>query len=243
VGKTDRTNWLGGWFLAVVVTLALAGLLSAMHGIALKYPDGWGPRESEPDPPTWARIGAWTVFGLVLLSFPFPWLFDWFNELVRGRNACSHAWANVESLLKRRYDLIPNLVEVVRGYAQHERGALEAVTNARSQALAIRSSDVNARAQAESKLTNVVHRLVIATEAYPNLKADHHFQRLMGELIGTENALAAARGTYNEAVAAYENVRQSIPTNLVAKLLRFQPRAYFSIPSFEAVNPQVRFAD
>ena len=163
-----------------------------------------------------------------------------YNRFVRLRNRADNAWAQVDVQLRRRYDLIPNLVETVKGYASHERETFERVTQARSAGIEART--VNDQAQAENMLTQALGRLFALSEAYPNLKADTSFLRLQEELSSTENKISFARQHYNDSVGRYETSRQVFPTNIVAGAFNFQARQYFEIEAAEAREaPKVSF--
>ena len=149
-----------------------------------------------------------------------------YNGLVRLRNQVQNAWAAIDVQLRRRYDLIPNLVETVKGYASHERETLEAVTQARAKAMAA-SGGAGDQAAAESELSQALFNLRAVAESYPDLKADRNFAQLQDELTNTENRIAGARQGYNEAVRRYDTKRQSIPTNIVAGLANFETHEYF----------------
>lgn len=179
------------------------------------------------------------VFVLVLL-----WFIGMYNVLVRRRIDCDNGWSQVDVQLKRRYDLIPNLVETVKGYAAHEKGTLEAVINARSRAAAVGGGAAQAgqRAEAEGMLTQALGRLFALSEAYPDLKANTNFARLQEELASTENKIGFARQHYNDCVARYEESRQSFPTNIVAGAFNFDRREYFKLDEPAAREaPKVSF--
>jgi LemA protein len=163
-----------------------------------------------------------------------------YNRLVRLRNRAENAWAQVEVQLKRRHDLIPNLVETVKGYAAHERATFDSVTEARSSA--VQAKTVEQQAAAESGLTAALGRLFAVAEAYPQLRASENFQQLQGELEETEDKIAVARQLYNDAVLAYDNARETVPTSLVAGTLGFRPRPYFEIDDSSRALPQADFA-
>ena len=165
----------------------------------------------------------WIVIGLVvLLVIVFVVLY---NKLVRLRNRVDEAWAQIDVQLRRRYDLIPNLVETVKGYAAHERETLEAVVAARRQA--VDATGVEQQAQAENMLTGALRQLFALAEAYPDLKANQNFLALQEELTGTEGRIAFSRQFYNEQTLAYDNARESFPTNIVAGAFNFESREYF----------------
>ena len=148
-----------------------------------------------------------------------------YNTLVKLRNQVQNAWAQIDVQLKRRYDLIPNLVETVKGYASHERETFEAVTQARAKAMAAES--VGERAQAEAELSQSLFNLRAVAEAYPDLKANQNFAQLQDELTNTEDRIASSRQAYNDAVRRYDTRRQSIPHNIVASIGNFAPYEYF----------------
>lgn len=163
-----------------------------------------------------------------------------YNKLVRLRNRVDEAYAQVDVQLKRRYDLIPNLVETVKGYAAHERGTLEAVTAARSAAAS--ASGVAATAEANSALTGALGRLFAVAEAYPDLKASTTFLDLQEQLTTTENQIGFARQFYNDSVRALNTAIETFPTLLVAGLAKATRREYFEVED-EAVRsvPKVQF--
>ncbi len=183
------------------------------------------------------------VAGLVclVLVLVLAWGLGAYNRLVRQRNQVDAAWAQIDVQLKRRYDLIPNLVETVKGYAAHERGTLDAVVQARNTAVAVAGEGTAARAQAENALTQTLGRLFALAEAYPNLKANENFLSLQGELSTTEDKIAYARQFFNSAVQTYNTSVQSIPTNIVAGVGGFRARDLFQTMGEERGPVQVRF--
>jgi LemA protein len=185
-----------------------------------------------------AVVVAIVVIALVLLIALILALV--YNRLVRLRNRSENAWAQVDVQLRRRYDLIPNLVEAVKGYAAHERGVFEEVTQARAQAEQARG--VGRQAQAEDTLTQALGRLIAVAENYPQLRASENFAQLQGSLEETENRIAVSRQVYNDTVLTYENAREQVPTNLVAGAFGFAPREYFEIELGDAAReaPAVR---
>ena len=162
-----------------------------------------------------------------------------YNRLVRLRNRAENAWAQVDVQLRRRYDLVPNLVETVKGYAAHERETFEAVTNARARAQAAQGPVE--QAQAEGLLGQALGRLFAVAEDYPELRASENFRELQSELEETEGRIAVARQIYNDTVLTYDTALESVPTNVVAGLFNFQPRPYFEIEEPAREAPQVRF--
>ncbi len=162
------------------------------------------------------------VVGIVLLVA--IWLY---NSLVRARNRVDEAWAQIDVQLTRRHDLIPNLVEVVKAYAAHERQVLEEVTRARAEAVG--AHGVGQQAQAEAHLDGALRSLFAVSEAYPDLKASQNFLELQRELTSTEDRIAYSRQYYNSAVQRYDTRRQTLPTSLVARLASFEDREYFEV--------------
>jgi LemA protein len=163
-----------------------------------------------------------------------------YNKLVRLRNHCENAWAQVDVQLRRRYDLIPNLVETVKGYAAHERETFEEVTKARTAAQ--QAQGVQEQAQAENMLTQAIGRLFAVAEQYPQLRATENFQQLQAQLAETEQKIAVARQIYNDAVLTYDNALETVPTNVVAGIFNFEPREYFEVEEPTAREaPRVQF--
>ena len=163
-----------------------------------------------------------------------------YNRLVRLRNRTENAWAQVDVQLRRRYDLIPNLVEAVKGYAAHERETFENVTNAR--AAAQQAQGVEQQAQAENVLTAALGRLFAVAEAYPQLRATENFQQLQAQLTETEQKIAVSRQVYNDTVLTYDNALETVPTSIVAGLFHFEPRAYFEAEGAAREAPAVQFS-
>ncbi len=170
-----------------------------------------------------------------------------YNRLVALRQNCNQAFADIDVQLKQRHDLIPNLVETVKGYAAHEKGTLEAVIAARNSAVtAERTGDPKAMAQAEGMLGAALGRLIALAEAYPDLKANANFQQLQAELSDIENKLAAARRFFNNAIGEYNTSREQFPAVLLAGPFGFGPREFFDVgadnrASMDAAPPQVKF--
>lgn len=148
-----------------------------------------------------------------------------YNGLIRGRNQVENAWSQIDVQLKRRHDLIPNLVETVKGYAAHEKSTLEAVISARSAAMS--ATSVADKAQAENVISGALKSLFALSEAYPDLKANANFQQLQSELSSTEDRIAYARQFYNDNVRAYNTKIQVFPTVLIANAFSFAAREYF----------------
>ena len=162
-----------------------------------------------------------------------------YNRLVRLRNRVDNAWAQVDVQLRRRYDLIPNLVETVKGYAAHERQTFEAVTEARTRAQA--AGTVQDQAQAENLLSQALGRLFAVAEDYPELQADENFRELQEELAQTENRIAVSRQVYNDTVLTYNNAIQTVPGLLVAAPFGFTKRDFFEAEETQREAPRVAF--
>ena len=176
-------------------------------------------------------VAVLIVIALVLVSL--------YNRLVRLRNRAENAWSQVDVQLRRRYDLVPNLVETVKGYASHERTTLEEVTRARAAAQDART--VPEQAQAENMLTAAIGRLFALVEQYPELRASEGFRQLQAQLEDIEGKIAIARQIYNDAVLSYDNALESVPTNVVASAFHFEPRPYFEIEEPAREAPRVAF--
>lgn len=165
-----------------------------------------------------------------------------YNGLVRSRNRVDNAWSQIDVQLKRRYDLIPNLVETVKGYAAHEKSTLEAVTQARANAMnAQEGGNVAQQAQAENALTGALKSLFAVSEAYPDLKANQNFLQLQEELTSTEDRIAYARQFYNDSVLNYNNSIQTFPRNTLAGMFNFEKREFFEGAPEETGPVKVEF--
>jgi len=182
-------------------------------------------------------LAVWIVLGLIGLVLLYGIVT--YNRLVRARVRTENAWSQIDVQLRRRYDLIPNLVEAVKGYAAHEREVFEEVTQARAQAQA--ASGVKDQAQAENQLTAGIRRLIAVAENYPQLKASQNFLALQEELTGTESKIAFARQFYNDQVQSLNTLIQSFPSRVVASLGGFQPREFFDIEEPARGPVTVRF--
>ena len=186
-------------------------------------------------------MGWWILLIVIVVIAIF--LVITYNRLVSLRQVVGQSWSDVSVQLKQRHDLVPNLVETVKGYAAHERGTLEAVTQARNAAVA--ASTPQAQAAAENMLSGALRQLFALCEAYPDLKASKNFQQLQSDLSDLENKIAAARRFFNNAVQEYNSAIQQFPAVLVAGSLGFAPRTFFDVDESEraAVNaaPQVKF--
>jgi LemA protein len=170
-------------------------------------------------------LGIWIVLGLLVVAALY--VVYAYNRLVRLRVNVDNAWSQIDVQLRRRYDLIPNLVESVKGYAGHEREVFEEVTRARSQAQG--ASGVRDQADAENQVTTSLRQLLAVAENYPDLKANQNFLALQEELTGTESKIAYARQFYNDEVAKLNTKIQAFPSSVIAGMGKFQPREFFEI--------------
>jgi LemA protein len=182
-------------------------------------------------------VAVIVVVVLVVLVLLFFWL--GYNGLVRRRNQVDNAWSQIDVQLKRRHDLIPNLVEAVKGYAAHERGTFEAVTAARANA--INAQGPEQTAAAENQLTGALKSLFAVAEAYPDLKANQNFLQLQEELTATEDKVAYARQFYNASVLTYTTKIQQVPTVLLAGMFNFTKRDFFDAEPGDTEPVQVQF--
>ena len=165
-----------------------------------------------------------------------------YNRLVRLRNQVRNAWAQIDVQLKRRYDLVPNLIETVKGYMKHERETLEAVTKARNLAQQAASSGAGERAKVDGELSSALARLLAVVERYPDLKANQNFLALQEELTSTENKIGFSRQFYNDSVLRYNNQTQVFPSNLVASVTGFKASEFFEVTvAEERKAPTVSF--
>jgi LemA protein len=180
----------------------------------------------------WIVIAIVVVLVLVVVAV--------YNRLVRLRNRAENAWAQVDVQLRRRYDLIPNLVEAVKGYASHERATFEEVTKARTAAQ--QAQTVEEQGKAENLLTQAIGRLFAVAEAYPQLRATENFQQLQSQLEETETKIAVSRQVYNDSVLTYDTALETVPTNIVGNLFSFKARQYFEVEEPAAREaPRVQF--
>jgi LemA protein len=176
--------------------------------------------------------------GLIILAV-LAFVVMIYNRLITLRNRVDNAWAQIDVQLKRRYDLIPNLVETVKGYMKHERETLESVTKYRAQLV---TGGIEDRAQANNMLTQALKSVFAVAENYPKLVANENFKMLQDELAGTENKVAYIRTAYNDSVLEYDNALQVFPNNLIAGMLNFKEKPYFTAPEEEKAAPKVKFS-
>jgi LemA protein len=180
----------------------------------------------------------WILAGLVVLGALAALLL--YNRMVARRNAVDNSWAQIEAALQRRHDLIPNLVESVKGYAKHEQSTFEDVTKARSTAVDAKSPP--RQAAAEDALTGAIGRLMAVAEQYPQLRATENFQQLQSQLSETEDQIQITRRVYNDTVQTYNTMIQQFPASILANGFNFQPRAFFDAKAEDEAVPEVSFA-
>ncbi len=184
---------------------------------------------------------VYIIIGIVvLLIFLFA---GTYNSLVRLRNRVRNAWAQIDVQLKRRHDLIPNLVETAKGYMKHERGTFEAVTKARNLAQKAVGTGVGAQSKAEGELSGALARLLVVVENYPDLKANQNFLALQEELTSTENKISFSRQFYNDSILRYNNKTQMFPSNVMAGMMGFKASEFFEVEAAEEREaPKVSFS-
>ena len=180
------------------------------------------------------------IIVLIVIVIILLYFIGMYNSLVKLRNQVRNAWSQIDVQLKRRHDLIPNLIETVKGYMVHERETLQNVTNARAQAMG--AGTVGEKAKAESLLGGALGRLQIAVEAYPDLKANQNFLALQEELTSTENKISYSRQSYNDQVLFFNNKIQMFPSNIVAGMFKFNEAEFFELEDVkEKEVPKVSF--
>ena len=176
------------------------------------------------------------VFFVAVVVAAF-WIMGMYNSLVRARNEVNNAWSQIDVQLNRRHDLIPNLVETVKGYMTHERETLEAVVKARQQAVQISGDNIADKARVENQLSQTLRSLFAVSENYPQLKANENFLALQEELTSTENKISFARQYYNDSVLNLNNRIQMFPTNIFANMFNFKQGTFFQVEQAEARQP------
>jgi LemA protein len=181
---------------------------------------------------------TWVILGIIVLLVIVAIVA--YNSLIRSRNQVENAWSQIDVQLKRRIDLIPNLVETVKAYAAHEKQTLDAVIQARNAAMTA-TSDPHAQAAADNQMTGALRQLFALSEAYPDLKANQNFLALQEELSATEGRVAYARQFYNDTVLNYNNKLQAFPTVILANMLKFAKREYFEADEGSREVPKVGF--
>ncbi len=181
----------------------------------------------------------WWLILIIVVVLIVLWAISVYNKLVALRNRVKDQWAQIDVQLKRRFDLIPNLVETVKGYTKHESETLEAVIKARNTYVSATLPEDQMKADGE--LTQAISKLFALTESYPDLKANTNFQALQQELTETESKIAAARQFYNDTVMVYNNKVSMVPSNIIASLFKFNKEAFFEANETERQNVQVKF--
>jgi LemA protein len=186
-------------------------------------------------------LALWIILGIIGVLLILFWAT--YNGLVRLRNQVKNAWAQIDVQLKRRHDLIPNLMETVKGYMKHERETMEAVTKARNLAQQLSSAGAAERGKAEGELSSALARLLAVVERYPDLKANQNFLALQEELASTENKISFSRQYYNDSVLSYNNKTQMFPSNIIASMTGFKASEFFEVTlAAEREAPKVSFA-
>ncbi len=185
--------------------------------------------------------GLLTVAVIIAIIFAIPFFYvkATYNHLIQLDEEVKAAWAQVENQLQRRYDLIPNYVEVVKGYAAHEKDVLVRVTEARAKVA--RASSISDKIRANNELSSALSRLMLVVERYPELKANANFIRLQDELAGTENRIAVERRRFNESVRRYNTEIRSFPTNIIAGFFGFHEKDFFKVPKEKQAVPKIKF--
>ncbi len=181
----------------------------------------------------------WWVVLIIVVVLIVLWAISVYNKLIALRNRVKDQWAQIDVQLKRRFDLIPNLVETVKGYTKHESETLEAVIKARNTYVSATLPEDQMKADGE--LTKAISKLFALTESYPELKANTNFQALQQELTETESKIASARQFYNDTVMVYNNKVAMVPSNIIASLFKFEKEAFFEANETERQNVQVKF--
>lgn len=181
----------------------------------------------------------WIIILIAVVAIIVLFVINTYNTLVGLRNKVKDQWAQIDVQLKRRFDLIPNLVETVKGYAKHESSTLEAVVKARNTYLS--ASTPEAQMKADGELTQAITKLFALSEAYPELKANENFKQLQSELTSTEDKISYARQFYNDIVMKYNNKIEMFPSNIVAGMFNFKAQAFFEVNEEERQNVKVQF--
>ncbi|MDY3948621.1 MAG: LemA family protein [Bacilli bacterium] len=181
----------------------------------------------------------WVIILIAVVAIIVLFVINTYNTLVGLRNKVKDQWAQIDVQLKRRFDLIPNLVETVKGYAKHESDTLEAVVKARNTYLS--ASTPEAQMKADGELTQAITKLFALSEAYPELKANENFKQLQSELTSTEDKISYARQFYNDIVMKYNNKIEMFPSNIVAGMFNFKTQAFFEVNEEERQNVKVQF--
>jgi len=181
------------------------------------------------------------VVGIIIVAL-ISFVISNYNGLVDLRNKVKDQWAQIDVQLKRRFDLIPNLVEVVKGYASHEEETFVAVVNARNRFANVKDGDVNGEIEASNELSQALGRLFALAESYPELKSNTNFLQLQTDLTETEDKIATTRMFYNDTVLKYNNKVEQFPSNLIAAIFGFKTYEFFNVSAEEKVSPKVDFS-
>ena len=179
------------------------------------------------------------IIPIALVALLVIWVVVTYNRLVTERLKVQTQWSQIDVVLKQRFDLIPNLVETVKGYAAHEKEALQAVTDARSRYIS--AADANGQMKASTELSGAVSRLMAVAESYPDLKANQNFLHLQQQLAAMEEKLANYRQFYNDTVLRYDRLLETVPTNLIAMLFHFERAEFFKVEEHEKVKVNIKF--
>lgn len=183
-------------------------------------------------------MATWIII-LIIVGVLLLIVFGIYNSLVRLRNRVKNSWSQIDVQLKKRYDLVPNLIETVKGYMKHEKETFTKITQLRSQAMS--ATDMTMKAKANNELSRALSGLNIAVENYPDLKASQNFLMLQEELAGIENKIAYARQFYNDSVMLYNNKIEMFPSNIFAGMFNFKKEVFFEAPAEERKNVKVSF--
>lgn len=181
----------------------------------------------------------WLIVIIVIVVLILLWVAGTYNKLVKARNRVKDQWAQIDVQLKRRFDLIPNLVETIKGYTKHESETLENVIKARNTYLS--ANTPNEQMKADGELTQAISKLFALTESYPDLKANTNFNDLQNQLKETENKIAMSRQFYNDIVMQYNNKVEMVPSNIIANMFHFKKETFFEAQETERENVQVKF--
>ena len=180
---------------------------------------------------------VWII--VIILVLLILYVISTYNTLIRLKNKAKDGWSQIEVVLKRRADLIPNLVNTVKGYMTHEQKVIDSITTARENL--VKASTIEDKASASEELTKALNNLYVIVENYPDLKSNTNFINLQDELAGTENRIAVARKDYNDAVKEYNNLVKTFPNNLTASLFNFKEKSYFEVSNSDKEVPNVSF--
>lgn len=182
---------------------------------------------------------VWLIVLIAIVVIILLWFIATYNTLIGLRNRTRDQWSQIEVQLKRRADLIPNLVETVKGYAKHEEKTFKEVVEARNKMAT--ASGINEEVEASNAVTSALNKLFALSEAYPELKANENFMSLQADLKETEDKISYARGFYNDTVLTYNNLREQFPSSIIASMFKFEKLEFFNADEKDRENPQVKF--